>query len=60
LNVPNSVGRILEFPEFFFRYGFNSKIIREDGTHISFFSVDHSAIEKLIENDFWVLRDRNL
>ena len=35
-------------------------IIREDGTHISSFSVDRSAIEKLIENDFWVLRDRNL
>ena len=35
-------------------------IIREDGTHIASFSVDDSAIKKLIKNDFWVLRDRNL
>lgn len=26
LNIPNSVGRILEFAEIFFRYGFNSKV----------------------------------
>lgn len=26
LNVPNSVGRILEFAEIFFKYGFNSKV----------------------------------
>ncbi len=26
LNIPNSVGRILEFADIFFRYGFNSKV----------------------------------
>ena len=26
LNIPNSVGRISEFAEIFFRYGFNSKV----------------------------------
>jgi len=35
-------------------------IIREDGTHISSFSVNVDAINKIIDNDFWVLRDRNL
>ena len=25
LNIPNSVGRISEFAEIFFRYGFNSR-----------------------------------
>ena len=27
LNIPNSVGRILEFAEIFFRYGFNYKVL---------------------------------
>ena len=26
MNIPNSVGRVLEFAEIFFRYGFNSKV----------------------------------
>lgn len=26
LNIPNSVGRISEFADIFFRYGFNSKV----------------------------------
>jgi len=26
LNIPNSVGRILEFADIFFKYGFNSKV----------------------------------
>lgn len=26
LNIPNSIGQILEFAKIFFRYGFNSKV----------------------------------
>lgn len=35
-------------------------IIREDGTHISSYSLEFPELEKLLKNDFWVLRDRNL
>jgi hypothetical protein len=35
-------------------------IIREDGTHISSFSVTDKKLKKIAKNDFWVLEDRNL
>ena len=35
-------------------------IIREDGKHISSYSLDGSGLKNLVKNDFWVLRDRNL
>jgi len=35
-------------------------IIREDGLHISSFSIDDVALKKLIKDDFWVLKNRNL
>jgi len=35
-------------------------IIREDGLHISSYSVDDRALLKLTEDNFWVLKNRNL
>jgi hypothetical protein len=35
-------------------------IILEDGTHISSFSITNDQLKRIINNDFWVLRDRNL
>lgn len=35
-------------------------IIRADGTHISSFSEEDYGIRIIIENGFWVLRDRSL
>jgi hypothetical protein len=35
-------------------------IIREDGVHISSFSVDDADIRKITKNNFWVLKNRNL
>ena len=35
-------------------------IIREDGTHISSFSITDAKLRRIAENDFWVLKDRNL
>ena len=34
-------------------------IIREDGTHISSFSLNEKGIRKLAADDFWVLKKRN-
>ena len=35
-------------------------IIREDGVHISSFSLDDDAVRKLVKDGFWVLKKRNL
>ena len=35
-------------------------IIREDGTHISSFSITDDKLRRIAENDFWVLENRNL
>ena len=35
-------------------------IIREDGLHISSFSLDDDAVRKLVNDGFWVLKNRNL
>ena len=35
-------------------------IIREDGTHISSFSMNKKELKQLVQNDFWVLKGRNL
>jgi hypothetical protein len=35
-------------------------IIREDGTHISSFSITDDKLKTIANNDFRVLKDRNL
>jgi hypothetical protein len=35
-------------------------IIREDGMHISSFSINDDKLKTIVNNDFWVLKDRNL
>ena len=35
-------------------------IIREDGTHISSYPVDATGLQSLVDNNFWVLRNRDL
>lgn len=35
-------------------------IIREDGKHISSFSIDNNKLEDIAQNEFWVLKDRHL
>ena len=35
-------------------------IIREDGLHISSYSINDRALRQLIKDNFWVLKDRNL
>ena len=35
-------------------------IIREDGMHILSFSITDDELKKIVNNDFWVLKDRNL
>ena len=56
LNIPNSVGRILEFAEFFFRYGFNSKVFyvatNESKTILEDKKLCHTFTFRL-ESDSW-------
>jgi hypothetical protein len=56
LNVPNSVGRILEFAEIFFKYGFNSKVFyvatNESKTILEDKKLYHTLTFRL-ESDFW-------
>lgn len=35
-------------------------ITREDGLHISSYSIDDIALRQLIKDGFWVLKNRNL
>ena len=35
-------------------------IVREDGLHISSYSLDDNAVRKLVNDGFWVLKNRNL
>jgi hypothetical protein len=35
-------------------------IIREDGMHISSFSITDYKLKTMVNNDFWALKDRNL
>jgi hypothetical protein len=35
-------------------------IIREDGMHISSFFITDDKLKTMVNNDFWVLKDRNL
>ena len=35
-------------------------IIREDGLHISSYSIDDRALRQLTKDNFWVLKNRNL
>jgi hypothetical protein len=35
-------------------------VIREDGVHISSYSVDDKALQKIREDNFWVWKKRNL
>ena len=35
-------------------------IIREDGVHISSFSVNNEVLRKITKDNFWVLKNRNL
>ena len=35
-------------------------IIREDGLHISSYDLDADGLDKLIADDFWVLKNRDL
>jgi len=35
-------------------------IVREDGMHVSSFIVDDDKLIKIAEDDFWVLKDRNI
>jgi len=35
-------------------------IIREDGLHISSYSLNDTALRKLTKDGFWVLKNRNL
>jgi hypothetical protein len=50
LNIPNSVGRILEFAEFFFRYGFNSKVFMLQQTNPKpFLKIKNYAILLLLD-----------
>lgn len=56
LNIPNSVGRILEFAEIFFRYGFNSKVFyvatNESQTILEDKKLFHTLTFRL-ESDSW-------
>jgi hypothetical protein len=56
LNIPNSVGRISEFAEIFFRYGFNSKVFyvatNESQTILEDKKLFHTLTFRL-ESDSW-------
>jgi len=56
LNIPNSVGRILEFAEIFFKYGFNSKVFyvatNESKTILEDKKLYHTLTFRL-ESDSW-------
>lgn len=56
MNISNSVGRILEFAEIFFRYGFNSKVFyvatNESQTILEDKKLSHTLTFRL-ESDSW-------
>lgn len=56
LNIPNSVGRIYEFAEIFFRYGFNSKVFYVATNESQIILEDKKLFHTLtfrLESDFW-------
>ena len=52
LNIPNSVGRILEFAEIFFRYGFNSKVFYVS-TNEAQIILEHKNLFHTLTFDSW-------